>query len=114
MIMFQFIFSSLIVTLFQASFVECFASQLAQKCDIPMEVGVLMMGTAATFNETHRLQLFREDRTELNSGGITATPPYRINYNISSQCLYDSSHRQVLPDRGDDGQTVSQNISSYF
>lgn len=73
MIMFQFILSSLIVTLFQASFVESFASQLAQKCDIPMEVGVLMMGTAATFNETYRLQLFREDRTELNSGGITAT-----------------------------------------
>lgn len=91
--MFQFILSSLMVTLFQASFIESFASQLAQKCDIPMEVGVPMMGKAAAFNETYSLQLFREDRTELNSGGITVTPPYRSNYNISSQCLYESSHR---------------------
>lgn len=60
--------------LVQASLIESFASQLAQKCDIPMEVGVLMMGKSASSNETYRLQLFRRDMTEVNSGGNHNSP----------------------------------------
>lgn len=46
-----------------------FASQLTERCDRPMELGVMMMGKPAELDELYALQLFRKDLTEVISGG---------------------------------------------
>ena len=51
--------------------VSAFASQLTgDYCNKPMEIGVVMMGKPTELSGTYALQLFRQDMTQVTSGGI--------------------------------------------
>lgn len=63
------IFCCILLTSHEFDPVDAFASKLAEQCEKPMEVGVVMMGMPAELNASYHLKLFRHDLTEVASGG---------------------------------------------
>lgn len=48
---------------------EGFASKLIERCDKPMEVGIIMMGVPTELDTSYHLKLYRHDLTEVANRG---------------------------------------------